>query len=272
MPEYLSPGVYVEEIDSGAHGVPGVSTSIGDERMRSLVAELKNAVRALDPTWTIASDTDPGVSLLEIMAFLAENLLYRFNEIPERGRIAALRAAAVLSVLSRSCTAEYTPLTRPNYSSGQLLDAATLIAEQDYQRQKIRLHNRTLHSVGIVSGLGVQIESASDPDGGRVIVEPGYAIDPCGEELAVCARTQLALPKEGREVFVSLRYLERPRDKVASLAASGWGFDRIEEDCAIGIGHAVLPGSLALARLIRANDEWIVDTSYVPLRVRYAPA
>lgn len=272
MPEYLSPGVYVEEIDSGERGVPGVSTSIGDERMRSLVSDLNNAVRALDPAWTNASDTDPGVSLLELMAFLAENLLYRFNEIPDRGRMAALRAAAVLSTLSRSCTAEYTPLTRPTYASGQLLDAATLIAEQEYHRQKVRLHNRTLHGVGIVSGLGVQVESASSPDGVRIIVEPGYAIDPCGEELAVRARATLVLPTDVSEVFVSLRYLERPCDEVAPSAAGGQAFARIEEDCVIGLGRAVLPRSLAIARLIRADDEWSVDTSYVPLRVRYAPA
>jgi len=52
MPEYLYPGVYVEEVDAGTQSIPGVSTSIDSARLQSLVAELKETVVAQVPEWT----------------------------------------------------------------------------------------------------------------------------------------------------------------------------------------------------------------------------
>ena len=46
MPEYLSPGVYVEEVDAGTQRIPGISTSIDRARWQSLVAKFKEDSRA----------------------------------------------------------------------------------------------------------------------------------------------------------------------------------------------------------------------------------
>ena len=158
MPEYLYPGVYVEEVDAGTQSIPGVSTSIDSARLQSLVAELKETLVAQVPEWTDSNEADPGVTLLQLFALLTENLLYRANDIPERGRTAALRAAAALFALGDSRTSACATLKRPRFFAGQLLDAATLQAEQDYHRDKLRRHNRILHGFGIVSGLGVYVE------------------------------------------------------------------------------------------------------------------
>src|SRR6266540_6851862 len=114
MPEYLSPGVYVEEVDTGTQSIPGVPTSIDSARLQSLVAELKKAVIAQVPAWTDSNDADPGVTLLELFAWLTENLLYRAHDIPQRGLNAALRAATALSALGHRCTVCAT-LTRPHF-------------------------------------------------------------------------------------------------------------------------------------------------------------
>ena len=58
---------------------------------------------------------------------------------------------------------------------------AGLPAHQD------RLHNRFLHGSGVVCGLEV---SCSDCDG-WVTVHPGYAIDPCGNDIIVCEPASL---------------------------------------------------------------------------------
>src|SRR5436309_12281564 len=39
-----------------------------------------------NPEWTNFNKSDPGVTLIELFAFLTENLLYRCNQIPERNR------------------------------------------------------------------------------------------------------------------------------------------------------------------------------------------
>jgi hypothetical protein len=272
MPEYLSPGVYVEEVDVATQRIPGVSTPIDSARLQSLVAELKKTVVAQAPAWTDSNDADPGVTLLELFAWLTENLLYRAHDIPERGRNAALRAATALSVLGHPCTTDCATLTRPHFFAGQLLDAATLQAEQDYHREKFRRHNRMLHGFGIVSGLGVHVESTSDPGGGRIIVDPGYAIDRCGEEIAVCTGATLALPSVGNEAFVRLRFWEHPCSWDSPSASGESGLTAVEEACVIGFAQAVLPPALALARLIRADGGWRVDPAFVPPRAGSATA
>jgi hypothetical protein len=71
---------------------------------------------------------------------------------------------------------------RPRYFAGQLLTEAELNSEQTYVLAKNRLHNRFLHGVGVVCGLEVVCHECD----GWVTVQPGYAIDPCGNDVVVC--------------------------------------------------------------------------------------
>jgi hypothetical protein len=74
-------------------------------------------------------------------------------------------------------------LDRTRFFAGQLLSEADLNNEQSYWLAKSRLHNRYLHGWGIVCGLQV---SCDDCDG-WVTINPGYAIDPCGNDIIVCS-------------------------------------------------------------------------------------
>jgi hypothetical protein len=70
-------------------------------------------------------------------------------------------------------------LKRLRFFTGQVLTAENLELEQNYFREKLKRHNRTLHGFGIVSGLKVIV------DAGRIVVEPGLALDCQGNELVV---------------------------------------------------------------------------------------
>ena len=65
-------------------------------------------------------------------------------------------------------------MTRVRFFEGQLLTARDLEAEQTYQMEKRRLHNRMLHGVGVVDGLAVSVE---DLPSAPAIVSPGLALD-----------------------------------------------------------------------------------------------
>jgi hypothetical protein len=73
-------------------------------------------------------------------------------------------------------------LDRTRYFSGQLLTEADLNNDQSYWLAKNRLHNRFLHGWGVVCGM--QVVCGCD---GWVTVKTGYAIDPCGNDIIVCA-------------------------------------------------------------------------------------
>jgi hypothetical protein len=74
-------------------------------------------------------------------------------------------------------------LDRTRFFSGQLLTDADLNNEQSYVLAKNRLHNLYLHGSGVVCGL--QVTCGECP--GWVNISPGYAIDPCGNDIIVCS-------------------------------------------------------------------------------------
>jgi Baseplate J-like protein len=66
--------------------MPLTIPSIDDRRYQDLLNEALARIPVHNPEWTNFNKSDPGVTLLELFAFLTENLLYRSNQIPERNR------------------------------------------------------------------------------------------------------------------------------------------------------------------------------------------
>lgn len=65
--------------------------ALDDRSYGDLVAELIGRIPAHTPEWTNPVPGDPGVTLLELFAWLGDTILYRANLIPERQRLAFLR-------------------------------------------------------------------------------------------------------------------------------------------------------------------------------------
>jgi hypothetical protein len=68
---------------------------LDDRSYDQLVAELRGRILAYTPEWTNQQASDPGITLLELFAFLGENLLFRFNQIPDATRLWLLRMLQV---------------------------------------------------------------------------------------------------------------------------------------------------------------------------------
>ncbi|MGB7922544.1 MAG: putative baseplate assembly protein [Pyrinomonadaceae bacterium] len=64
---------------------------LDDRSYQQLRDELVRRIPVYTPEWTDHNASDPGITLIELFAFLGENLLYRFNQIPETTRLAFLR-------------------------------------------------------------------------------------------------------------------------------------------------------------------------------------
>ena len=68
---------------------------IDDRRYQDLVDESLARIPVHNPEWTNYNQSDPGVTLIEVFAFLTENLLYRANLIPDRNRLKFLTMLGV---------------------------------------------------------------------------------------------------------------------------------------------------------------------------------
>ena len=69
--------------------------SIDDRRYQQLVEESLARIPTHTPEWTNFNASDPGVTLIQLFAFLTESLLYRANQIPERNRLKFLQLLGV---------------------------------------------------------------------------------------------------------------------------------------------------------------------------------
>lgn len=75
--------------------MPITVPSIDDRRYQELVRDTLARVPMHTPEWTQLAESDPGVTLVELFAFLTESLLYRANRVPELARAKFLRLLGV---------------------------------------------------------------------------------------------------------------------------------------------------------------------------------
>lgn len=59
---------------------------LDDRKAADILGELVRRIPSHTPEWTNHGRSDPGITLLELFAFMGESLLYRMNQIPERNR------------------------------------------------------------------------------------------------------------------------------------------------------------------------------------------
>jgi len=64
--------------------MPLPSPNLDDRSFGQLVEEARTRIAATAPAWTDLSPSDPGITLLELFAFLTESLIYRVNQLPDK--------------------------------------------------------------------------------------------------------------------------------------------------------------------------------------------
>ncbi len=75
--------------------MPITPPAVDNRRYQQLVDEALARARVHTPEWTNFSQSDPGVTLVQLSAFLAESVLYRANLVPERNRAKFLQLLGV---------------------------------------------------------------------------------------------------------------------------------------------------------------------------------
>jgi hypothetical protein len=234
-----------------------------EEEQRALAGEFLAAVKRLVPEWTNPPDSDPGVTLLELFAWLLDNLQFEQATPSDRKRAALRQVLEKLSAFSRdSCTSKG-GLTRPRYFTGKLLTEGDFQGEQDYVREKMRRHNRCLFGFGVVTGLQVTLESNSETNEQLVVtVSPGCAIDANGEQITVCEPLRCTLPTRISAGYVIARYFEQAVDPLPTVVDGSIECSRIQEGVAVEFEQNMPTDGVALAHLEQVDGKWRLDLQF----------
>ena len=251
---------------------------LNDKQRSALARDLQRAVARVAPDWTDHGAHDPGVTMLELLAFTLEDLQHRHATLDPRGRLlardVASRAAMLAATLDSASDDCGGGLARVDYFTGMVLGSDDFSAEQDYFRQRLNRLNRKLHGSGVVSGL--ELTAAGSGSAASVTIAPGFALDRAGNEICVDVPCTLALPATGTALLVLLAYRERPCRPipVAGGPADPSGdaprlrSSRIAESFAATLAPSPTTDAVALARVQRVRNRWRLDAAFKPTRVR----
>lgn len=75
--------------------MPLIAPNLDDRRFAEIVAEARSLIPRYAPEWTDHNDSDPGITLIQLFAWLSEMLLFRMNRVPERNYIKFLQLIGV---------------------------------------------------------------------------------------------------------------------------------------------------------------------------------
>ena len=165
-------------------------------------------------------------------------------------------------------------LKRVNYFFGQLLTAADLRAEQEYQRDLRRRHNCCLHGWGVACGLEVTVSNA------EISVTPGLALDCQGDEIVLAAPGNLYPSMGSPGVRMLYVLIEAEEELVGPVSGAGetTDYSRAVERSRLWLdpkdptsGHARRQGhwmtcgnahGVPLARVKWERRRWRIDAGY----------
>jgi predicted phage baseplate assembly protein len=82
--------------------------NLDDRKFQDFVDEAKRMIPSLTPEWTNHNLSDPGVALIEIFAWMSEQVIYRLNQVPERIYVDFLNLVGVQPFPATSATARLT--------------------------------------------------------------------------------------------------------------------------------------------------------------------
>jgi hypothetical protein len=104
--------------------MPIHSPLLDDLRYDGVVEQLLRRIPVYAPEWTEWNDSDPGVTLIQLFAYLAEQVGYRLNQVPEKNYIELLKLLGVRLRPALAATSRMGIfLSDPTTFGGSTLDA-----------------------------------------------------------------------------------------------------------------------------------------------------
>jgi predicted phage baseplate assembly protein len=88
--------------------MPLPDINLDDRSFERLVADAKRRIPAYTPEWTDLSESDPGITLVELFAWLTEMILWRLNRVPEKNYFKFLELIGIVPKLPTPAQAHLT--------------------------------------------------------------------------------------------------------------------------------------------------------------------
>ena len=102
--------------------------NIDDRTFEQIKSELLLRIPRYTPEWTDWNESDPGVTLIELFAWLTESIGYRLNKAPERCLLTFLDALGITPAAARAASTDLTFTVRQGETAPIAVPARTVVA------------------------------------------------------------------------------------------------------------------------------------------------
>jgi predicted phage baseplate assembly protein len=169
--------------------------NLDDRRFQDLVDDAKRLVQQKCPEWTDHNVSDPGVTLIELFAWMTDQLLYRLNRVPDRNYIKFLELIGVKLFPPAAAHAPITFWLSAPQPDTVVIPTATEVATPRTDTQEAIVFSTT-EDLPIVTA---SLEKVATRAGAKVVKDHS-------DELAIrsgffCFETP---PKPGNELLIGL--------------------------------------------------------------------
>ncbi|HEV7745436.1 MAG TPA: putative baseplate assembly protein [Pyrinomonadaceae bacterium] len=189
---------------------------LDDRSYQQLRDELVLRIPVYTPEWTDHNASDPGITLIELFSFLGENLLYRFNQIPEAARLEFLR---LLQIPLRPAAASRSLVTLSTKKLIRAIDGswtAQLVSQQsELKAGALPFEMLTETAVWPVSFVALGKVSTSAPD---------QHLEPAAFDSTVSTVDGVGIKADEKAVFYEPRTvdIDTPVDFTATVDGMLW--------------------------------------------------
>lgn len=112
--------------------MPIESPNLDDLRYSRLLEELERRIPVYAPEWTNHNDSDPGITLLQLFAYLSEQVGYRLNRVPDKAHVALLALLGIRLAPARAATSRVAFfLANPRNHSGVRIVTGAEVTRRD---------------------------------------------------------------------------------------------------------------------------------------------
>jgi len=110
--------------------------NLDDRSFQSIVDEARSLIPRYCPQWTDHNLSDPGITLIELFAWMTELILYRLNQVPEKNYIKFLELLGLNLLPPRAANAELTFRLSAPLSQKVIIPKGTEVATVRTEREE----------------------------------------------------------------------------------------------------------------------------------------
>lgn len=248
---------------------------LDDRRFQQFVDDAKRYIQQACPEWTDHNVSDPGVTLIEAVAHMADQLVYRLNRVPEKNHLAFLDLLGITLFPPAAARADITFWLSAPQPEPVLLPSGTEVATGRTETEEAVVFATSADLTVVPCELAhfLRQESGGAPEERTTDIESGTdvaafsAAPRVGDLLlfglnAAVPNNVLVLELDSRVDGVGVDPRQPPLVWEAWTASDGWLECEVEEDSTGGLnkpGEVVLhmPAGHAVSRLGKHEAGWV---------------